>query len=457
MGKKTFLGFFSVGLILMTVADCKKKEPSRLPASALGVVKGDLRVLQVSPNGPTRTAHESGEVIVIFDHPMAVLEPLPLQEKSDFLKIEPSYAGAYRWMGTKTLAFVPKEKFPFATEIKLTVPAGTRSIDGYALKEDHAWSFTTIRPKLIQHYPQDNEKQQKLDTNVFLIFNQPVDERKARDYIAVTAVSPDQKNNPLGFSLDRPDAAKLKEADIQNPPENILLLKPAEKLRPGFTYSVEVRSRLTGKDGPLGMEEGAVFSFEMFKPFAFESLESERGYIPGEPLQFHFSNRVIYKDFVEKISFEPKVEIPEYYSSWDHGNQTLYLSLPLKPETKYVCKIAAELKDEFGNILGKEIREEFTTAPFAPFVGMTTGHGILESYGDLTYPLFAVNISQVRLQAARVNKVEIIPTLLSEGSFRESESFNPKPGFFQIDKPLNFNLPRNKRAPLPPERPACME
>jgi hypothetical protein len=181
MGKKKFLGFLSVCLVLAAVTSmsCKKKEPSRIPASASGEIKGDLQVLQASPKGPTRTSHEAGEIIVIFDHPMAALEPLPLQEKTDFLKIEPAYAGAYRWMGTKTLAFVPKEKLPFATEIKLTVPAGTRSVDGYALKQDFTWSFKTIRPKLLQYFPQNEDKQQKLDTNVLLVFNQPVDERKA--------------------------------------------------------------------------------------------------------------------------------------------------------------------------------------------------------------------------------------------------------------------------------------
>ncbi|MCX6563627.1 MAG: MG2 domain-containing protein [Candidatus Aminicenantes bacterium] len=451
MGKKTFLGFLSVCLVLAAVTSmsCKKKEPSRIPASASGEIKGDLQVLQVSPKGPTRTSHEAGEVFVIFDHPMAALEPLPLQEKTDFLKIEPAYAGAYRWMGTKTLAFVPKEKFPFATEIKLTVPAGTRSVDGYALKQDYTWGFKTIRPKLLHYFPQNEDKQQKLDTNVLLVFNQPVDERKAKDYVALTGVSQEQKDHLPGFSVERPAADTLKESGIQNPPENILLIKPAEKLRAGFAYSVEIRAGLPGKDGPLGMEEAAVFSFETFNPFTFESLESDGGFVPGEPLQFHFSNRVIYKDFVEKVRFEPKVEIPDYYMSWDHGNQSLYLSLPLQPETKYVCRIAADLKDEFGNVLGKEIREEFTTAPYAPYVSMTTGHGVLESYSDLTYPLFAVNTAQVRLQAARLNKVEVIPTLLNDKSLRQSESFDPRPGFFQIDRPLNFNLPRNKRQIVP--------
>ena len=451
MGKKALSVFLSVclGLATLAIVNCRKKEPSRIPASALGEIKGDLQVLQAGPKGATRTAHESEEILVIFDHPMAALEPLPLQEKTDFLKIEPSMAGSYRWMGTRTLAFIPKARFPFGTDIRLTVPAGTRSVDGYALKQDYAWSFKTIRPKLLQHFPHNGARQQKLETSVLLIFNQPVDEGKAEDYIALTGVSPDLKEQSLAFSVEHPSPEALKEVDVQNPAENILLLKPAEKFQPGFTYSVEIRSGLPGKGGPLGMDEGSVFNFETFKPFAFEGLESEGDYIPGEPLRFHFSNRVIYKDFIEKVRFEPNVEIPGYYSDWDHGNQTLYVSLPLQPETKYVCRIAADLKDEFGNVLGREVREEFATAPYSPYVGMTTGHGVLESYGDLTYPLFAVNASQVRLQAARLNKVEVIPVLLNDDSFRESESFNPRPGFYQIDKPLKFDLPRNKRQAVP--------
>ena len=56
--------------------------------------------------------------LVIFDHPMAALEPLPLDETTAFLKFEPPFAGTYRWMGTKTLAFIPKARLPFGTEIQ---------------------------------------------------------------------------------------------------------------------------------------------------------------------------------------------------------------------------------------------------------------------------------------------------------------------------------------------------
>jgi len=418
-----------------------------LPAST--EIKGDFRVLHVSPKGQTQAASECGEVVVIFDHPMAALEPLPLEETAGLLKFDPPFPGKFRWMGTKTLAFSPKERLPYATEVKLTISAGTRSIDGYVLKEDYAWSFATIRPRLLSHYPQDKDKQQKLDVEPLLIFNQPVEPGKARDFISFTGVDADNHEQSAGFSVEHPSPDKIKEAEIPYPPDNVLLLKPGENLKPGLTYSVELKAGFPGKEGSLGMEKNAFFSFETFKQFEFLDLEPKEGHIPNEPLQFRFSNRVIYKDFIEKIRFEPKVEIPDTYAQWDHGNDVLWISLPLQPETKYTCWIAADLKDEFKNTLGREITINFSTSAYNPSVRMTTGHGVLEAYGELTYPLLAVNVSQVNLQAARVSKDDVVPLLTNEKVFSSSEAFGPRPGFYQINKPLDFNLPRNKRQFVP--------
>jgi hypothetical protein len=450
MGKKCLVSFFAVSFILIahSFIGCKKKEPSRVPPSSSTEMRGDLEVLHVSPKGQTQAVREADELVVIFDHPMAALEPLPLEERTQILKFDPPFPGKYRWMGTKTLVFTPRERFPYATDIKLTVPSGTRSIDGYVLKQNFSSSFSTIRPRLINHYPRDKENQQKLDTGVILVFNQPVDESKIKEFTAFTGVDTDNNERPVGFSAEHLSSDKLKEADIPYPPNNVLYLKPEEKLKPGLTYLVELRAGLRGKEGPLGMEKSVFFSFETFKLFQFIGLGGG-GHDPGEPLQFRFSNRVIYKDFMAKVQFEPKVEIPDYYAEWNYGNEILWISLPLQPETEYTCRIAADLKDEFGNSLGKDIKIGLSTSAYRPSVRMTTGHGVLEAYSDLTYPLYTLNTAQVRLQAARLTKDEVISTLISDKVFWPSESFNPRPDFYQVDKPLNFSFPRNKTQIVP--------
>ncbi|MHB8054762.1 MAG: alpha-2-macroglobulin family protein, partial [Candidatus Aminicenantales bacterium] len=87
--------------------------------------------------------------------------------------------------------------------------------------------------------------------------------------------------------------------------------------------------------------------------------------------------------------------------------------------------------------------------PLAPFVRLTTGSGVVESYGDLTYPLFAANTAQVRVRAARLAPDQVIPVLTSRGNFSSRESWAPTAGFYTYDRPLPLNLPRNERRFVP--------
>jgi uncharacterized protein YfaS (alpha-2-macroglobulin family) len=450
MGKKIGIIIAVIGFILLIAfaQGCKKKEKAAVSEAPPAEARGDLHIF-VSPKGATQTAHEADEIVVIFDHPMVALQPLPQEVGTGILKLEPPFSGTYRWMGTKTLTFSPKERLPFATSIKATVPAGTRSIDGYVLKEDKGWSFETIRPRLLRHFPQDQQKQLRLDTQVLLVFNQPVDDSRVKDFISFTGVGPANQEQPLGCALRHPPKKKLEDADIPVDPEYALLLEPKDQLKPDFSYAVELRVGFPGKEGGLGMEKNAIVRFETFKTFRFEGSETQEGHDPYDPVQFHFSNRVIYRDFVQKIRFDPPVEIPDYYSEWDHGQSYLYLSVLLQPETVYTVRIAADLKDEFGNTLGQDVQARFSTSGYKPYVDMTTGHGIIEAYGSLSYPLYVCNATSSRLQAARVNKEDVVPILTNNKIFWTNQPFAPRPGFFQMDKPLEFKLPKNKRQVVP--------
>jgi len=438
-----FLGLLAGG--------CKRREKTRAAQAPPAEIKGDLNILHTSPQGPTQTAREAEEIVVMFDHPMVALQPLPQVEEAAPIKFEPPLAGICRWMGTKTLTFSPKERIPFGTSIKATIPKGTRSLDGYGLKEDKVWSFETIRPRLVRYFPENNQGQLRLDTKALLIFNQPVEANMVKGFIALTAISPDGKDQPLDFSLGPPAKKTLEDADLPVGVERSLLLEAAEPLKPDFSYAVELRSGLPGKEGRLGMDKAALFRFNTFKTFRFEGPEDEEGQDPYDSVRLNFSNRVIYKDLVQKIRFDPPVEIPEYYSEWDHGQSSLYLSVPLQPETTYTIHIAADLKDEFGNSLGREAQARLSTTGYKPYVDMATGHGIIEAYGNLAYPFYACNATSVKLRAARVGLENVIPVLDEQRLYYTNKPYSPEPGFFQLDKVLKLTLPRNQRQVVPLE------
>ena len=442
---------FLIGLITLglTVPGCRKSRHDGEPAEQQPKAAADLRVLSATPLGKTTGLKEADAVVAMFDRPMVELEALPEGKGRAVLRFEPPAAGKTRWLGTRTLVFRPDRRLPYATEFKVTVPAGTRALDGSFLKEDHIWSFQTAAPVLVKHFPRDKHKWLALDTQVLLIFNQSVDRQASKDYISFISVDEQGNEKKLDFRLSPPSPEKLKDESLGISPEQALLLEPRERLSPGYAYRVEVRQGLPSEEGPLRMERGISFSFETFQTFRFVGLDESEGLSPSAQLQFRFSNQVGYKSFVQYLRFDPPVQIPEHYGEWDYSNDVLYLSLPLEPETQYAAWIDPELRDEFGNRLGRETQVKFSTASFPMSVSMTTGHGILEAYGDLKYPVSVMNAESLSFQAARLSKDDIIPLLVERKIFWPDQKFPGRPGFFQVEKSLPVKAPRNKRQTVP--------
>jgi len=169
MGRKSFISLILICLLALALSiSCKRKEKGEggVPAGQ-AQVSGELHVLSASPKGPTSAFQESEALVVIFDQPMVPLESLPEGKGSSFLMLQPSFSGKHRWVGTKTLTFTPDQRFPFSSEIRVTVPAGTRSSNGFVLNSDFSWVFGTVRPRLVKHIPQDKQKGQSQRAPVF--------------------------------------------------------------------------------------------------------------------------------------------------------------------------------------------------------------------------------------------------------------------------------------------------
>jgi uncharacterized protein YfaS (alpha-2-macroglobulin family) len=456
MGKRAKFGLclMSAWLLILVPISCRKdkKEAIPPPGEKAAAGTGDLRIVSVAPLGQTSSFGEIRSVIAIFDRPMVALDALADEKAPAVFKIEPPRTGKTRWLGSKTLTFAPDERFPHASEIKVTIPSGTRALDGSYLADDFSWNFQTMPPRLVRHFPEDQQTGLRLDTRVLLIFNQPIERNKAEDFVSIISVErQNNKEKKLAFRLTSPDAAILKEEGLDVPADYALLLQTREKLEPDRTYFVAVRTGLPGKEGPLVLERDVAFRFETYRTFRFEGLEKAENIAPDEPLQFRFSNPVSYESLVSRVHFEPSVMIPEYYSEWSHGAERLWLSLPLQPETSYKGWLDAGLQDEFGNSLGQRIDFEITTSSFLPSLAMTSGHGIIEAYEELRYPVSAVNMNSVHVQAARLKKDQVIPLLVQPKIFWASDRFTPVGSFFQLDTKVSLKLPRNKRQTVPIE------
>ncbi len=446
---RALLCLFVVLAVLVVPACRKQKAESGLySVPPPGGIQGDLKVLSATPREAILHASEAGSAVVIFDHPMTPLEALPEGRGPAFLRISPEVPGRFRWLGARALAFTPDNRFPLATEFRITVPGGIFSLDGFRLPEDYSWTFRTPAPRLVSHFPAEGQKSVVLDADILLVFNQAVSE-KAKDAIALVSAGPDGRESAVPFRVSKAAEKMLKDEGLSARPEAVIWIRPEAALKPDHAYTVETKPGIRGIEGPLVSADGAVFRFETFKTFRVESLNAGAGHSPREPLKFRFSNPVRYDTFVKAVEFAPAVSIPDYYSEWDQPTDEIWLSLPLEPETEYRVRIPSSLEDDFGNPLGKDVSLNFATAGFLPSVSMTTGFGVIEAYADPLYPVQVLNTPGVTVEAANVPGEGVIPLLTQQKIFWTNENIQPGPGFFGYSKRRSFDLPRNKRQAVP--------
>lgn len=432
-------------ILLLLPAGCKSKKDKE-PTPEAAIPSGELSIAYVSPKGRTEAPHEAEAIVVIFDRSMVPLEALPEGRGPSVMHLEPSFSGKHRWLNPKTLTFTPDKPFPYSIQIQVTIPAGTKTHDGFTLKDDFSWAFQTIRPRLIRHFPQNEQKWLKPDTGILLVFNQPI--KKDDSFFSFKKTVEGVTEIPLEYSLKTPSEEILTENSIESPPENTLLLQPKERLEADSTYNITIAEGLPGKQGDLGMEKAYTFSFETFMTFRFVSFDAKEKHNPQDSLKFNFSNPIAYNEFVKHIRLEPETAIPDYYEEWTQSASTLWLNLPLQPETRYKLWIDAELQDIFSNKLGQDVPLEFSTTSYPASLSMNTSHRILEAYSDLKYPLYVINTPEILVEATLLRKTDILPLLANQKIFWPSEKFS-KANFFRVQKKLQLPIQRNTKDVLP--------
>ena len=405
----------------------------------------EVKILSAVPQGSVESIKETSAIIVSFNQPMVPLQQLPGEEETGPLHIKPRVSGKYRWMGTRTLVFLPGEgRLPYGTHFTATLPAGFSSISGEILKEDFSWSFQTPPPNIIYHWPRDESQWIGLNEIMILQFNQKMPLEEARGFLELTARDPQGRKTYLPFHLRYLSQEEMDEENLRAKEGEILVLTPEEKLKPACLYQVRLLKGLPGAEGPLGMVEDYKFGFSTYGLFRFMGMDKPHLSHPGEYVLLDFSNPVSYKEVATKISFQPEVGIPDYYYQWDYSSSRIHLYLTLQPDTLYAANFSSDLKDKFGNSLDEEVDFTFTTGPYSPWVWMPTRWAVLEAYGNLLYPITFMNIKKVRLRATSLDVDQVIPLLSREGVFRQDKEIKDLENFLNVSREWTIKGPRNK-------------
>ena len=233
--------------------------PAVPPSSAFAVVFA-------APRGEVR---DPSEVSLLFNRPMRPLE-LAGEESSPPARIvvrgtDQAPRGVWRWMGTSALVFAPEARLPYATEFVVTVPAGTRSLDGQALAAPFEMSFSTPRPQVERLTPGEDDElhDQLVPGQTFEArFDQPVDPRVVERALSVV-VKPVEGNGAgrtVAVHVSRPDAGNPKLVKIV--PSSPLPL--ASKI--ALTFDASLRGQLRRAAADANGEPQDVLALSTYEP-----------------------------------------------------------------------------------------------------------------------------------------------------------------------------------------------
>jgi alpha-2-macroglobulin len=378
-----------------------------------------LSIVIATPKGATATLDQTQSIVVSFSEPMVPLREVPTDESSGPMTITPAIKGKYRWMGTRTLTFIPADSLPASTAYTVTIPAGTKAVSGYPLLAPYVWTFETPRPRVLRTRPRDNQEFVELDHTILIQFNQKVDPDVAAKSISIKETIGSETRFP-SFKAQTPDSLDKISSNSwedrnwgqkSSPANYTVELRIDGLMKKNARYQVTCKAGLRGVEGPLGMAEERIFSFRTYGELTFLGVGNEKGFSPGQRLRLNFSNPVLSKDVARLLEFNPPLVVDTGSIEWDYPQTTVYLSVPFAPQKTYAATLRPGLRDRFGNTLTTPQNFTVVTGAFTPYVHMTTGPGVLEGYASHNYPVTFMNVDSVRLSMGVLTPDRIVPLM----------------------------------------------
>jgi uncharacterized protein YfaS (alpha-2-macroglobulin family) len=334
----------------LPVPNSQNRLPESFPAPRKTVIPPAVTptALKVISKRPIGALDRVNEVSLSFSEPMV---PLSTQEQVAAVdvpvKMTPKIAGQWVWYGTHTLIFQPGAKaLPMATKFSLTVPQGTKSINGSVLGKEESWSFSTGKPHLTSSYP-DGSGSYRPTTCIMARFSQKIDHDAL---LKVTRVEANKKTFGIRPATEEEIAAdpEFKKHYSDARAGTAIAFKTIETLPSNTQIHVKFGPGVKSMEGSLLQDKADECSFRTYGPFHIMSNAGVVQVIPTEDCNIQFSNRLDEKT-VSNSRVKVTPPIPDMKVS--SYSDSIQINGSKEPRTKYHIEVARTLKDEFGQTL----------------------------------------------------------------------------------------------------------
>jgi alpha-2-macroglobulin len=396
---------------------------------------GPLKVLRSSPVGDVLMAPK---LSVTFNQPMvAVTSHADTIAKGAPVKLTPSIKGQWRWIGTRTLLFETKLRFPMATAFTATVDAGTKSANGGVLAEAKSWNFSTPAPRLIQRFPSYGP--QRLDPVFFIGFDQRIDPDRVLAKVVLSGGGKKialQRATKARMDGDKTIASLVKGSERAKHKSRWVAFVAAERLTPGTQYTVTVGEGTPSAEGPLTTKKDQTFTFKTYDPLRvkWRNCKETRPCHPPTSLMMRFNNPLDEKVFVAKsVQVTPKIPEMRIVAR----GSSLYVYGRVKGRTTYKVTLPATLTDTFGQTLGAPETLSFYLKDARPRLQSNyKGMVVLDPKGDKVFRVHSINYKQLRVTIRRVQASDWSGYLDYQRKYRWRKDVPPMPGTLVVAKTL---------------------
>ena len=408
-----------------------------------GVVPAEpLEVVRFAPEGEIPIAPF---VSITFNQPMVALGTLEdLAAQSVPVQIEPELPGTWRWIGTKTLTFEYDsdliDRLPKATAYTVTIPAGTKSLSGGKLAEAVIWAFSTPAPKAVTMFPQDIP--QPLQPLIFIAFDQRIDQKAVLETIQLYAGS--EK-----FDLVLASESEIKKDEqvnqlVKNAIDGRWLVFKASRPFPAETsISVTIGPGTPSAEGPLVTDSTQSFGFSTYAPLKILDHGCSWGNNPcppQTPFYIRFNNPLDTISFTEEmVSVKPEIPGMVVNMYFD----TITISGQTSGQTTYTVTISGNLKDIFGQTLGKDEKLTFKVGKAEPALANPNQYFITldPAVKKPVFSVYAINYNKLAVKIYAVKPTDWDAFKVYVRDWQQTDRVSQLPGSVVFDKTISLNIP----------------
>jgi hypothetical protein len=358
--------------------------------------EGKLKVASAFPQDGAQEVGLDAAVMVQFSRSVAPLTVVDKRGPQGILAFDPPMPGEGRWLNTSLYTFTPAGAgWSPSTTYRARVLAGLANQLGATLDQDYAFSFTTLRPKVLTLFPLDNTKFVAPEPEIKVGFNQPIDRASAEAAFSVVAETSRARVDGRFAWLD----------------DRTFLFHPARPLVLATTFLATVRAGVTAPGVTARTTEDVGWRFTTIGVPRIESTDPTNGAQSAQRygVTITFSNPMDHDSVEKHVAVEPKPDVDPYFN-WDPGDLVLRLGFQMPPSAAFRVTLTTDAKDRYSQHLAEPLDLRFVTERQQPGFSLfrSSTSGTYDAYLDPVVGATSWNLSQLDFALYRLTREALI-------------------------------------------------